>query len=85
MTDSTVALDATFTMGAQPTKISGAPALPNPTLVVANYPALDKVPPTDSPQGQQWLSQVSATIFQGGWVLMTLVSRSICQRSQTIT
>ena len=67
MTDSTVALDATYTMGAQPTKISGAPALPNPTLVVANYPALDKTPPTDSPQVQQWLSQVSGN-HSGGWM-----------------
>ena len=50
----------TYAAGAQPTKVSGAPALPNPTLVVANYPALDVIPSTNSSQVMQWLSQVCA-------------------------
>ncbi|CAD6579930.1 MAG: chitin deacetylase [Tremellales sp. Tagirdzhanova-0007] len=57
-TDSTVALDSTYTQGAQPTKVSGAPALPNPTLVIANYPSLDLIPSTTSPQVQQWISEI---------------------------
>lgn len=57
-TDTTVALDSTYTQGAQPTKVSGAPALPNPTLVIANYPALDIVPSTNSSQVMQWVSEI---------------------------
>jgi hypothetical protein len=30
-------------------------------LSPANYPALDKTPPTDSPQVQQWIAEVQAT------------------------
>lgn len=28
------------------------------SIVVANYPGLDKTPPTDSPQVQQWIKEV---------------------------
>ena len=27
-------------------------------LTIANYPALDRTPPVDSPEVQQWLSQI---------------------------
>jgi hypothetical protein len=55
----TIPLESTYQAGFQPTAVSGAPALPAPTLVIANYPALDVVPPTNSSEVQQWLSQVS--------------------------
>jgi len=54
----TVALDSTYTQGASPTDVSGAPASPTGMLTIANYPALDRVPPVDSPEVQQWLSQI---------------------------
>jgi hypothetical protein len=58
-TAQTIPLETTYTQGFQPTAVSGAPALPNPTLTIANYPALDVVPPANSTEVQQWLSQVS--------------------------
>ncbi|KAF8527955.1 glycoside hydrolase/deacetylase [Hysterangium stoloniferum] len=61
---STVPLDTTYAAGATPTVVSGAPPLPDiSTLSPANYPALDKVPPTDSPQVQQWISELSGFTF----------------------
>jgi hypothetical protein len=27
-------------------------------LTIANYPALDRTPPVDSPEVQQWLSEI---------------------------
>lgn len=54
----TVGLDSTYTQGATPTDVSGAPASPTGMLTIANYPALDVTPPTDSPEVQQWLSQI---------------------------
>jgi hypothetical protein len=54
----TAALDTTYTQGATPTDVSGAPASPTGMLTIANYPELDRVPPTDSPEVQQWLSQI---------------------------
>lgn len=53
----TVALDSTFTQGVTPT-YSGAPATPTGMLTIANYPALDLTPPTDSPEVQEWLSKI---------------------------
>jgi peptidoglycan/xylan/chitin deacetylase (PgdA/CDA1 family) len=48
----------TFTAGATP-PLSGAPPLPTiATINPANYPALDVVPPIDSPQVRQWLSEI---------------------------
>ncbi len=58
-TDTTVALDSIYAQGAQPTAVPGAPGLPNPTLVIANYPALDHVPPVNSTQVMKWMSEVS--------------------------
>ncbi|TDL28773.1 glycoside hydrolase/deacetylase [Rickenella mellea] len=58
----TIALQSTFAAGSIPTGIPGAPPLPNAAaLVPANYPPLDKTPPTDSPQVQQWIQQVAST------------------------
>ncbi|KAI0670200.1 hypothetical protein C8Q78DRAFT_1070579 [Trametes maxima] len=58
----TVAATTTFASGTVPTYLPNAPALPNPAnLVVANYPALDKTPPTDSPEVQQWIKEVQAS------------------------
>lgn len=54
----TVALDSTYTPGATPTDVSGAPASPTGMLTIANYPALDQTPSVDSPEVQQWLSQI---------------------------
>ncbi|KAF8078307.1 chitin deacetylase [Lyophyllum atratum] len=55
-------LDHTFAPGSLPTFLPGAPPLPNAALLApANYPALDKVPPTDSPEVQQWIKDVAAT------------------------
>jgi len=52
----------TYTAGAAQTLISGAPNLPNAaSLNPATYPALDQIPPTNSPEVQQWLAQVAAS------------------------
>ncbi|WVQ81267.1 hypothetical protein IAT38_003390 [Cryptococcus sp. DSM 104549] len=59
-TDSTVALYTTPTAGASPT-VSGAPALPTSALTVANYPALDVTPPTDSDEVKGWLAAIDLT------------------------
>ncbi|KPV73601.1 carbohydrate esterase family 4 protein, partial [Rhodotorula graminis WP1] len=56
--EATQALPTTFAAGATP-PVSGAPTLPNiGTLNPANYPPLDRLPPTDSPEVQEWLSQI---------------------------
>lgn len=52
----------TFAPGTQPTVISNAPPLPNwQTLSPASYPTLDRAPPTDSPEVQQWIKEVNAS------------------------
>ncbi|KAK2462027.1 hypothetical protein APHAL10511_006490 [Amanita phalloides] len=56
----TIPLVSTPTPGTAPTYLSGAPPLPNVgNIIPANYPALDIVPPTDTPQVQQWISEVA--------------------------
>ncbi|EKM60819.1 carbohydrate esterase family 4 protein [Phanerochaete carnosa HHB-10118-sp] len=58
-TQSTLGATTTFPAGSTPTGIPNAPPMPNwQTLSPANYPALDKTPPTDSPQVQQWIQDV---------------------------
>ncbi|ADV23067.1 chitin deacetylase, putative [Cryptococcus gattii WM276] len=59
-TDSTVALYSTFPAGATPT-VSGAPVLPTSALTIANYPALDVIPPTNSSLVQEWLTKIDMT------------------------
>ncbi|KAF8624775.1 hypothetical protein AX15_005665 [Amanita polypyramis BW_CC] len=52
-------LASTPPSGAVPTYLSNAPPLPNVlTLNPANYPPLDKVPPTDTSEVQQWIADV---------------------------
>ncbi|CCM01615.1 uncharacterized protein FIBRA_03676 [Fibroporia radiculosa] len=61
-TQPTQALTTTWQPGSVPTFIPGAPALPNAlALNPANYPALDKTPPTDSPEVLQWIQEVANT------------------------
>lgn len=57
-TDSTVALYSTFAAGATPT-VSGAPVLPTSALSIADYPALDVTPPTNSSLVKDWMAKVS--------------------------
>jgi len=54
---STMALTSTYQAGQQPT-VAGAPPLPQPTIITLGYPQQDQVPPTDSPQVQQWLTEL---------------------------
>ncbi|KAF5312597.1 hypothetical protein D9619_003476 [Psilocybe cf. subviscida] len=61
----TLPLASTATPGATPTFLPNGPALPNAALLLpSNYPALDKVPPIDSPEVQQWIMEVAATGIQ---------------------
>ncbi|KAG8970195.1 chitin deacetylase, partial [Tulasnella sp. 427] len=46
------------TPGATP-PISGAPPLPSWAFTPGSFPALDQVPPTDSPQVQAWIQEVA--------------------------
>ncbi|RDB29322.1 Chitin deacetylase [Hypsizygus marmoreus] len=53
-------LDHTFTPGSVPTFLPGAPPLPNAAILApASYPTLDRVPPIDSPEVQQWIKDVA--------------------------
>ncbi|EUC58250.1 polysaccharide deacetylase from carbohydrate esterase family CE10 protein, putative [Rhizoctonia solani AG-3 Rhs1AP] len=56
-TQPTVALDTTYAAGATP-PVSGAPPLPTPAIVASKYPALDQIPPINSPEVQQWIKDV---------------------------
>ncbi|KAH8120659.1 glycoside hydrolase/deacetylase [Phellopilus nigrolimitatus] len=61
-TTATIPLATTFAPGATPSGISGAPPLPDiSSLNAANYPPMDKAPPTDSPEVQQWIQEVAST------------------------
>jgi peptidoglycan/xylan/chitin deacetylase (PgdA/CDA1 family) len=56
----TLGATTTYVAGAQATFLTGNPALPDISqLNPANYPALDKPPPTNSPQVQTWIQQVA--------------------------
>ncbi|KAG9047960.1 chitin deacetylase, partial [Serendipita sp. 407] len=48
---------ATYTAGSQP-PLSGAPPLPAYTIVPSEWPDLTLVPPTNSPQVQEWLKEL---------------------------
>ncbi|KAJ7102287.1 hypothetical protein B0H15DRAFT_813999 [Mycena belliarum] len=59
-TQATHALPTTFSPGATPTAVKGAPPLPNAALLApSSYPALDVIVRTDSPEVQQWISEVN--------------------------
>ncbi|KAI0359074.1 hypothetical protein OH77DRAFT_1575567 [Trametes cingulata] len=61
----TVAATTTFASGTTPTYLPNAPPLPNAaTLAPASYPTLDKTPPTDSPEVQQWIQDVKNSGIQ---------------------
>ncbi|EMD41637.1 carbohydrate esterase family 4 protein [Gelatoporia subvermispora B] len=61
-TQSTVPLLTTPTAGATPSAFPSAPPLPDiSTINPANYPTLDKTPPTDSALVQQWIQDVQNT------------------------
>ncbi|GAA5845721.1 hypothetical protein JCM3766R1_001149 [Sporobolomyces carnicolor] len=56
--EATQPLPSTFQAGATP-PIARAPKLPSiANLNPANYPALDRIPPIDSPEVQQWIKEV---------------------------
>ncbi|GAA5897631.1 uncharacterized protein JCM6883_006761 [Sporobolomyces salmoneus] len=56
--EATQPLPSTFQAGATP-PVARAPNLPSiATLNPANYPALDRIPPIDSPEVQQWIKEV---------------------------
>ncbi|KAJ7071499.1 hypothetical protein C8F01DRAFT_1110780 [Mycena amicta] len=58
----TTPLASTFAAGATPTALKGAPPLPDAAaLVPSNYPALDVVVPTNSPEVQQWIAEVNSS------------------------
>ncbi|EJD04398.1 glycoside hydrolase/deacetylase [Fomitiporia mediterranea MF3/22] len=60
----TIALPTTFAAGATPSAISNAPPLPDISgLNPANYPPMDKPPPTDSPEVQGWINDVMNSGF----------------------
>ncbi|GAC92536.1 chitin deacetylase [Pseudozyma hubeiensis SY62] len=59
VTTSTTSLFTTYAAGAKNPQVTGAPGLPDINQISpANFPTLDVVPPTNSPQVQQWLSQI---------------------------
>ncbi|KZW00658.1 glycoside hydrolase/deacetylase [Exidia glandulosa HHB12029] len=86
-TQTTVPLPTTATAGSKPTGIPNAPALPDiSTWNPAVYPPLDKAPPTDSSQVQQWKQDVAnskvtipdiAPFAPGG-------TQGMCQTAQNI-
>ncbi|KZW00657.1 glycoside hydrolase/deacetylase [Exidia glandulosa HHB12029] len=60
--DPTVKLTQTFNVGAKPNSIASAPGLPSlDDFDENNYPRMDKTPPTDSPEVQEWSSQVDSS------------------------
>lgn len=59
VTTSTTSLFTTYPAGAKNPQVTGAPGLPNlNSILPSNFPALDVTPPTNSPQVQQWMSQI---------------------------
>ncbi|KAK4702111.1 hypothetical protein P7C70_g4116, partial [Phenoliferia sp. Uapishka_3] len=61
-TFATSSLATTYPPGSTPTAVKGAPPLPNwATINPADYPALDLLPPIDSAQMKQWISEIDMT------------------------
>ncbi|KAL5535132.1 CDA2_2 [Sanghuangporus sanghuang] len=64
VTSATVPLPSTATPGVTPSAIPNAPSLPDISgLSSANYPAMDKPPPTNSTEVQQWIQEVQNSGF----------------------
>ncbi|KAI0773284.1 hypothetical protein BD413DRAFT_657045 [Trametes elegans] len=52
-------LTTTYTAGASPTYLKGAPVLPTPFVFSqSEWPELDKVPPTDTDQVKEWMKEL---------------------------
>ncbi|PWN27471.1 glycoside hydrolase/deacetylase [Jaminaea rosea] len=82
-TTPTYALGTTYTAGASNTFVSGAPALPAATAArPADYPTLDKAPPTDSQQAQEWIQQYSSQLSQAPNIPLT-VDQASCSGNPT--
>ncbi|KAF8749152.1 Polysaccharide deacetylase [Rhizoctonia solani] len=56
---SPVHLTTTYAAGAT-APLKGARTLPSKMIVASRYPPIDKVPPTDSPEVQDWIAEVMA-------------------------
>lgn len=56
-TENTLPVIATYTAGQQP-PISNAPPLPAYTIVPSQWPDLASIPPTNSPEVQEWLKEL---------------------------
>lgn len=82
-TTPTYALATTFTAGASNTFVSGAPALPASTAArPTDYPTLDKAPPTDSTQAQQWIQQYSSQLANAPNIPLT-TDQAACSSNPT--
>ncbi|OBZ74246.1 Chitin deacetylase [Grifola frondosa] len=58
-TGTTLPVSSTYAAGASPSYYAGAPALPTPFVVnVADWPKQDVVPPTDSDEVLQWMTEL---------------------------
>ncbi|THH29777.1 hypothetical protein EUX98_g4413 [Antrodiella citrinella] len=57
-TGTTYAPTATFSPGSKPTAFSNAPQIPTFTVNPTDWPAMDKPPPTDTPQVQAWMLEL---------------------------
>ncbi|KAG9223107.1 carbohydrate esterase family 4 protein [Pleurotus ostreatus PC15] len=69
----TVPLATTYTAGTVPSGLPEAPGLPSlSSIVPSNYPPLDKLPPTDSPEVKAWIAEVAASGIQIPNILPTL-------------
>lgn len=58
--ESTLAITTTWPAGAS-ASLEGAPALPEPTINVASYPPAEEIPPTDSPEVNEWYNAIDWT------------------------
>lgn len=81
-TTPTYSLPATFRPGQQNTFIKNAPALPDPMAArPIDFPELDKVPPTNSPQAQIWLQQYASQLAQAPKIPQT-TDQAACSSNQ---
>lgn len=58
LTATTVPLESTFPAGSTPTGVSAAPPIPTAFPLVADFPQLDRLPPTNSSMVQKWISEI---------------------------
>ncbi|PVF96537.1 glycoside hydrolase/deacetylase [Serendipita vermifera] len=55
--ENTLPVEATYTPGTQPTLTNASP-LPAATIDYLQWPDMDKIPPVDSPEVQQWIQEI---------------------------